>query len=66
MLYNAFADAILVIHFAFILFVVLGGLLVVRWRWIAWGHVPAAVWGIVIEIAGWICPLTPVESWLRV
>lgn len=47
------------------LFVVLGGLLVLRWRWVMWLHLPAAVWGALIEFAGWICPLTPLEKWLR-
>lgn len=46
-------------------FVVLGGLLVLRWRWVIWLHLPAAVWGALIEFAGWICPLTPLEKWLR-
>ena len=44
---------------------VLGGLLVLRWRRAAWVHLPAAVWGVVIEWAGWICPLTPLENQLR-
>ena len=66
MIYRGLADLILVIHLAFVLFVVLGGLLVVRWPWVAWLHVPAAVWGILIEYTGWICPLTPLENSLRV
>ncbi|HUF48625.1 MAG TPA: DUF2784 family protein [Vicinamibacterales bacterium] len=59
------ADATVVIHFAFILFVVLGGLLVIRWPRLAWVHLPAAIWGAWIEFAGWGCPLTPLENWLR-
>jgi hypothetical protein len=59
------ADLIVVIHFAFVLFVVLGGLLVLRWRWVAYLHLPAAIWGALIEFAGWICPLTPLENRLR-
>ena len=55
----------LVIHAAFVLFVALGGLLVLRWRWIAWLHVPAVIWGVVIELMGLTCPLTPLEVWLR-
>lgn len=47
------------------LFVVLGGLLVLRWPWIAYLHVPAAIWGATIELGGWVCPLTPLEHWLR-
>jgi hypothetical protein len=49
----------------FVLFVVLGGLLVLRWPRLAWLHLPAAVWGALIEFAGWICPLTPLENRLR-
>ena len=59
---NLAADALVVLHLAFVAFVVLGGLLVLRWRWIAWFHVPAALWGAWIEFAGWVCPLTPLEN----
>jgi hypothetical protein len=62
----ALADAVLFLHLAFILFVVLGGLLVLLRRWLIWLHLPAVFWGILIEFAGWICPLTPLENWLRV
>jgi hypothetical protein len=48
-----------------VLFVLFGGLLVLRWRRVMWLHLPAAVWGAVIEIAAWTCPLTPLEKWLR-
>lgn len=54
-----------VVHLAFVLFVVLGGLLVLRWPRVAWVHLPAAAWGVAIELAGWICPLTPLEVRLR-
>jgi hypothetical protein len=59
------ADLVVVVHFAFVLFVVLGGLLVLRWPWLAYAHLPAAAWGALIEFAGWICPLTPLEQSLR-
>lgn len=59
------ADVVLVLHFAFVLFVVAGGLLALKWRWIVWLHIPAAAWGVAIEFAGWICPLTPLENHLR-
>ena len=59
------ADALVVLHLGFVAFVVLGGLLVLRWRWLAWVHIPAAIWGAWIEFAGWICPLTPLENRLR-
>lgn len=60
------ADIVVVLHFAFILFVVFGGLLVYRWPRLAWLHLPAAAWGAAIEFLGAICPLTPLENRLRV
>jgi len=65
LIYRALADLVLVVHLAFVLFVVLGGLLVLRWPRLAWLHVPAAIWGVLIEYTGWICPLTPLENSLR-
>lgn len=65
MIYRALADLVLVVHFTFVLFVVLGGLLVVRWPRAAWLHIPAAIWGVLIEYTGWICPLTPLENSFR-
>ena len=65
MMYPLLADLVLIVHLAFVIFVLWGGLLVLRWRWIAWLHLPAAVWGAVVEFTGWICPLTPLENWLR-
>ncbi len=65
MLPRFLADAVVLVHLAFILFVAAGGLLVLRWPRLAWVHVPAVVWGALIELAGWICPLTPLENRLR-
>lgn len=59
------ADFVVVLHFAFILFVILGGLLAVRWRRAPWVHLPAVVWGVLVELVGWRCPLTPLENKLR-
>jgi hypothetical protein len=59
------ANVMVVLHFAFIVFVVLGGFLVWRWRWVAWLHVPAALWGAAIEFVGGVCPLTPLENQWR-
>ena len=59
------ADIVVLVHLAFILFVAAGGLLVLRWPRLAWMHVPAIIWGALIEFAGWICPLTPLENRLR-
>ena len=60
------ADLVVALHFAFVLFVVLGGVLVLRWPRLAYLHIPAAIWGVLLEFAGWICPLTPLENSLRV
>ncbi len=65
MWYSWLADLTLCIHVSFVLFVIFGGLLVLRWWWIAWLHLPAAAWGAFVEFTGWICPLTPLENWLR-
>ena len=59
------ADLVVVAHALFVAFVVAGGLLVLRWPRLAWAHVPAAVWGTLIEFFGWVCPLTPLENHLR-
>jgi len=66
MLYRILADATAILHFAFVLFVALGGLLVLRWRRLAWIHLPAAIWGALIEIMNWTCPLTAYENLFRV
>lgn len=59
------ADVVLVLHLAFVLFVLFGGLLALKWPRALWLHLPAAIWGVVVEFSGWICPLTPLENWLR-
>lgn len=59
------ADLVVLVHIAFVAFVVLGGLLALRWRWIPWLHLPVAAYGAAIELVGWICPLTPLENRLR-
>ena len=64
-LYRLLADAVVVLHLLFIVFVVLGGLLVFRHRRWAWVHLPLAAWGFAVEAAGWVCPLTPLETALR-
>lgn len=63
--YRIAADLVVALHFAFIAFVVLGGFVAWRWPGVAWLHVPVALWGAIIEFAGWICPLTPLENALR-
>ncbi len=64
-MYRVLADLVVGLHVLFVLFVVAGGLLVLRWPKVAFVHLPAAVWGAAIEFAGWICPLTPLENSLR-
>ena len=64
-MYLLLADLVVLFHFLFIIVVVLGGLLVIKWRKFLWFHLPCLFWGILIEFSGWICPLTPLEIWLR-
>ena len=59
------ADAVLVVHFLFVVVVVAGGALVLRWPKLAWIHLPAVMWAALVELNGWICPLTPLEVSLR-
>jgi len=65
MYYGLAADIVMSVHFLFVLFVVLGGIAVWRWPRVAWLHVPAFVWGMLISVYRWICPLTPLEQSLR-
>jgi len=64
MLYQLLASAVAIIHFAFILFVIGGGFLLLYWPKLMWIHLPAAIWGVAIEMMGWYCPLTAIEKWL--
>ncbi len=63
--HHALADLVLVIHALFIIFVICGGLLALRWRGVAWLHLPAVIWAVLLEGFGWLCPLTPLEQSLR-
>ena len=63
--YEWLADGIVLFHIGFILFAVFGGLLVLKWRYLVWLHIPAALWAVIVELAHWPCPLTPLENWLR-
>jgi hypothetical protein len=65
MWYELVADGVMLLHLGFVLFVVFGGLLALRWPKVVWFHLPAATWGATVEFTGWICPLTPLEVWLR-
>ena len=65
MAYRGLADATVALHFAFILFVVFGGLLAWRRMFWAWLHLPAVAWVAWLEFTGAICPLTPLENALR-
>ncbi len=65
MLFRLAAEAVLLIHLAFIVFALLGAAIAARWRWIIAVHLPAAVWGIFVELTGRICPLTDLENYLR-
>lgn len=65
MVYQTLSNLVLIAHLAFVFFVILGGFLVLKWRRLAWIHVPAFLWGALVELAGWVCPLTSLENWLR-
>jgi hypothetical protein len=66
MFYRLAADAMVLLHLGFVLFVLAGALLAFRWRWMMLLHVPAVVWAVLLEFNGWLCPLTPLEQKLRV
>jgi hypothetical protein len=66
MSYLLLADIVVVIHFAFIMFVIFGGLTLLRWPWMIWLHLPTFIWGMLILGFQVICPLTPLENWLLV
>lgn len=63
--YQLLADLVVLVHVAFVVFAVLGGLLAARWRRLVWIHLPAVIWAVIVEFFGWVCPLTPLENWLR-
>ena len=65
MFYNFLADLVVVLHSFFVLFVLLGGFLVLWKPSVAWYHLPAVFWAAWLEFSGWICPLTPLENLLR-
>lgn len=64
--FSILADMVVIAHFLFVLFVIFGGFLAIYKQGWAWLHIPAATWGALVEFTGWICPLTPLENWLRV
>jgi hypothetical protein len=65
MLYSIAADALVILHLAFIVFVMLGGLLLLKWPRLIYLHLPAVIWGTLVELQGWLCPLTPLEQQFR-
>ena len=66
MLFWLAANLVLVIHLGFVIYVICGGLLIYRWRWTVFLHLPAVVWADLLELNSWQCPLTPLEQWLRI
>ena len=65
MLFRALADAVLALHFAFVLVAVAGAFAVLRWPRLAWVHIPLVIWASLVNLMGWTCPLTPIENSLR-
>ena len=63
--YVLLADFVVLVHLLFVVFVLFGGLWAAKSPWVLWLHAPAVAWGAVVEFTGWICPLTPLENWLR-
>lgn len=66
MYYSFFSDVVVLLHFIYVIFAVAGGILLVWWPKVFWIHLPAALWAALISFAGWICPLTYIENWLRI
>jgi hypothetical protein len=65
MTYRLLADLVVLVHLVFILFALFGGLLALRWGWVPWLQLPAAAWGVGVQLCRWLCPLTPLENALR-
>lgn len=65
MSYSLLANVLVVLHLSFVLFVLFGGLLTVKWPQAPWLHLPAVAWGALVEFTGWFCPLSSFEYWLR-
>ena len=65
MAFRVLADATVLLHAAFVVFAAAGGLFVARWPAVAWAHLPAVMWAAWVELAGWTCPLTPLENLFR-
>ncbi|GAA1719047.1 DUF2784 domain-containing protein [Dietzia cercidiphylli] len=63
--YRLVADAAMVLHAAFLVYMVVGGFLAWKWRWTFWPHLATAAYGLGIATVGWDCPLTYVENWGR-
>ncbi|MFC1857972.1 DUF2784 domain-containing protein [Thermodesulfobacteriota bacterium] len=65
-IYHILADITILLHFAFLIFAVFGGILVFWWPRVLWLHLPAVIWAVIVEAAGWICPITYLEDWLLI
>lgn len=59
------AELVLLMHIIFVVFAVIGAPLILWRRWVIWLHLPAVAWAAMVEFCGVICPLTPLENWLR-
>ena len=66
MIYSFLADLLVVFHLMFIIFVITGAMLILKWPKTVWLHLPACIWGMTVEFTGWICPLTPWEIQMRI
>ncbi|MFI6319106.1 DUF2784 domain-containing protein [Nonomuraea sp. NPDC050556] len=65
MMYRVIADAVMVVHFAFLAFMAAGGFVAWRWPRVIWAHLAVVAWGVVSIVTGVECPLTVAEDWAR-
>lgn len=65
MIYHFLANSVFVVHLAFVLFAIFGGLLALRRRWLIWLHIPAVIWAILVEFFQLFCPLTTLENYFK-
>jgi hypothetical protein len=62
---HCIADALVILHLVFIVFVLIGAFMALKWRTLIWVHIPCLIWGVLVEMLGWYCPLTPIENSFR-
>ncbi|HVN72632.1 MAG TPA: DUF2784 domain-containing protein [Desulfomonilia bacterium] len=66
LIWQILADGVVLLHLGFIIFVIFGGIFIVFQSKVLWFHIPCVIWGILVELIGFICPLTPLENYMRI